>query len=131
MTMTDRQKGFLMFLILGAGMAAAVIALNWGQDYSWSHRLCDGFFTAAVLLLGFGGLKYARNKGTFDVMSYGMISAFHLHFPGAKGIRGEEDFVTYRERKQAERKSPAEILMAGLVYLVLAFLMLLVYELTA
>ena len=55
--MTDRKKGIIIHLSIGLAIVIGVIVLNWQYGYQWTHLLCDGFFVAAVVLLGFGGLK--------------------------------------------------------------------------
>lgn len=133
--MSDKQKGFLLHITTGAVIAVAVATLGWTRGHTVLRMLCDGCFIAAVVLLGSGGLKFARNQGTFDMMTYSIKSVFHLHFPFAKMNspleEREEDFVDYKERKRAKRKSPADMLWAGLVYLVLAVVFLVIYLLAA
>ena len=124
--MTDKKKGIIIHLALGLAVVIGVIVLNWQHEYRWSHLLCDGFFVAAVVLLGFGGLKFTRNQGMFDMLTYSVSSTFQIHYPFAKMDSPlqdrQESFLDYKERKRAKRKSAAELLWAGLVYLVLALI---------
>lgn len=126
--MTDKQKGILIYLGVGAAIVVGVIVLNWQKGYMITHLLCDGFFVAAVALLGFGGLKYTRNQGMFDMLTYSISSTFQIHYPFTKMNspleERQESFVDYKERKRAKRKPAGELLWAGLVYLVLALIML-------
>jgi hypothetical protein len=125
--MKDRDRAFLVNIGIGLVLCVGVIALNWTQDYVWSRRLCDGFFIAATVLLGCGGILFAAGKGTFDMMGYSIKSVFHLHFSGNKSATEQEDFVAYRQRKDTKRKSPKPMLSAGLLYLILSVLFLLAY----
>ena len=130
----EQRKSFIVWLILGLGVTAGIVALNWHQDYTWPHMLCDGFFTTAVLYLGMGGLKFVRNQGVFDMMSYSISSVFQIHYPFSKmdsplNAR-QEDFVDYKERKKAKRTGAGDLLWAGLVYVILSGIMLVVYFLT-
>lgn len=71
-----------------------------------------------------------RNQGLFDIMSYGIKTVFNIHWPWIaprSKEEGKEAFHEYRLRKREIRKSPAGILLAGAVYLALAFVMLAVY----
>lgn len=133
--MSEKRKGILIHICLGAVIAAAVAALGMSKGYPVLHRLCDGCFVAAVLLLGSGGLKFARNQGTFDIMTYSLKAAFHLHFPFSKMNspleEKEEDFADYKERKRAKRKSSAELLWAGLLYLAASVVFFVLYLLAA
>ncbi len=131
--MSEKRKGILIHICLGAVIATAVVALNWSKGYPVLHLLCDGCFVAAVLLLGSGGLKFARNQGTFDIMTYSVKAAFHLHFPFTKMNspldEREEGFADYKERKRAKRKTSAELLWAGLVYLIASMVFFVSYML--
>lgn len=126
--MDDKRKGILIHLGIGVVIAVAVIILNWQKGYQVTHLLCDGFFVAAVVLLGFGGLKFTRNQGVFDMLTYSVSSTFQIHYPFAKMNSPLEDrqesFLDYKERKRAKRKPAAELLWAGLVYLILAVIFL-------
>ena len=117
--MTNLKKGIIIHLCIGAAIVIGVIVLNWQYAYLWSHLLCDGFFVAAVVLLGFGGLKFTRNQGMFDMLMYSVSSTFQIHYPFAKMDsplqERQETFLDYKERKRAKRKSAAELLWAGLV----------------
>ena len=113
--MTDLKKGVLIYTVLGGLIAVGVIVLNAIRyDYVLTHLLCDGFFVAAVVLLGFGGLKFTRNQGVFDMFSYSISNVFTLHYPFTKMNspfeERQESFVDYKERKRAKRKSAAELL---------------------
>ena len=126
--MTQKRKDILVNLIVGLVVALAVTLLNPQMVDNLIQRICDGCFVAAVLLLGFGGLMFARNQGTFDMMTYSMASVFRLHMPAASiGHARDEDFATYKERKAQKRKSPAGSLIAGAVYLALSVILLVIY----
>ena len=132
--MDDNLRKICIWLGLGLVVTAGAAYLDWTRGYPVIHMLCDGFFVTAVLLLGMGGLKFFRNKGTFDMMSYSVSSVFQLHFPFVKmdsplNAR-QEDFADYKERKKAKRKPASDLLWAGLIYLVLAVIMLVIYLLT-
>ncbi|MCM1236219.1 MAG: DUF3899 domain-containing protein [Ruminococcus flavefaciens] len=125
--MSEKRKAFLTSLAAGAILAAAVCALNVSRGYGLSRSVCDGFFVAAVMLLGVGAIRAINNRGAFDVAGYGLRMAVELVLPVLKREE-KEDIHQYRERKEAERKSPAGLLLAGAVYLVLSLAALGVYE---
>ena len=126
--MSGRVRDFLVHLAVGAAVAAAVFALNRSREFGVLRCVCDGFFVAAVFLLGVGGIKAVRNKGTFDVAGFGLRHVVNITVPALR--RGEpEDLQQYRERKALERKSSVGLLLAGGVYLVLSVIALVVYEL--
>lgn len=121
------RKAFLICLAVGAVLAAAVCALNVSRDYGWSRSVCDGLFVAAVMLLGSGAIRTVYNRGAFDVAGYGLRMAVELAIPALRREE-KEDIHQYRKRKEAERKPPAGLLLAGAVYLVLSLAALAVYE---
>lgn len=129
--MREKKKGIFFHICTGAVIVVAVGLLGWSRGHSVLRLLCDSCFVAAVLLLGGGGLMFARNQGTFDMMTYSLKTVFHLHYPFSKMNspleEREEDFVEYKERKREKRKSSAELLWAGLVYLIASLVFLVVY----
>ncbi len=126
--MKEKKKDFLIYLAVGFVIAAAVFALNLSRDYEVVRCLCDGFFVASVMLLGLGGIKTARNQGVFDVMGYGAKSTLETFLPFLKKTDEKEDIYQYKERKAAERRGSAAMLLAGGVYLALSVIALIFYE---
>lgn len=64
------------------------------------------------------------------MLSYSVVSTFQNHFPGTKmdtPLGEREDYVSYTERKRAERKSSREFLVAGVIYMIPALILLAVY----
>lgn len=124
--MNEKCKTFLGNLAVGALLAAAAFWISAGRGYPFLHCLCDGFFVAAALLLGVGGLRAVRNKGAFDVAGYGLSSAVQTAFPFLRGDR-DEDIIEYRQRKEEKRKGAGGLLTAGAVYLALSVIVLCLY----
>ena len=125
--MSDKARTFLICLAAGAVITAAVFALNLSREFGVLRSLCDGFFVAAVLLLGVGGIRAARNKGTFDVAGFGLRQVVDMTIPALRREE-KEDMQQYRERKAKERKSSVGLLLAGGVYLALSVIALVIYE---
>ena len=126
--MSDKVRELLIDLAAGAVITAAVFALNLIREYGALRSLCDGLFVAAVLLLGVGGIKAARNKGTFDVAGFGLRHVVDMTIPAFRREE-KEDLQQYRERKALERKSSVCLLLAGGAYLALSVIALVIYEL--
>ncbi len=124
-----RKKPLISSFAVGAVVTVLVFALDRVRDYGALHSLCDGFFVASVILLGVGGLKLARNKGSFDLAAYGISNVFLTAFPMLRQ-REKETPLEYVERKREERKPAAEMLLAGAVYLAAALAALAAYEMT-
>ena len=130
--MRGNKKGFQASLIVGAVIAAAVYALNVSRGYGWSRSLCDGLFVASVMLLGPGVIRAVSNRGVFDVAGYGLRTALEVAIPALRRTEeghSREDIHQYRERKEAQRKSPAGLFLAGGVYFILSLAALAVYGL--
>lgn len=124
--MSEKYKELLINLAIGVFVVVFVYWLDAGRGYPFLHCLSDGFFVAAVLLLGVGGLRGVRNKGAFDVVGFGVSSVAKTTFPFLKGEK-EESIYEYRERKAEQRKGAGGLLAAGAIYLVLSILVLCLY----
>ena len=120
--MTEKRKKILIDLMVGLVAAVAVFFFRQDRGFPLIHLLCDCCFTAGVLLLGMGGLKAARNAGTFDIAIYGIDSALRVTLPWIMKEKKDEDFVAYKERKVEERKPATEMLIAGAIYMALALI---------
>lgn len=127
--MDKRKKAIIVDGILGAAVAASVISMNWDLETGIWQKLCDGFFVAAVLLLGIGGIRWVNNTGSFDAMGYSIKTTVQTFLPMLQmGHLGErEDFLSYKERKAEERKDPSDLLIVGAVYLALSLVALALY----
>lgn len=130
--MTERTKSILKSGIFAIAVGALVFFTNPQGSGDLFRRICDAFFTPGALLLGSAGLTWCRNRGAFDLLTYGITSVFHTHVPGASigHVRDEkEDFLTYRDRKAASRKPPCGTLWVGLVLTALSVVLVVIYEL--
>ena len=132
--MSEKKKGLLINFAIGAVITVAVIALRWSMNVSFLQKLCDGLFVAGVLILGIGGLKFFRNQGAFDMMSYSISYVFYTTFPSAKMNRPEElqdeEFYEYKLRKRSERKSSSGLVIPGAVFMALSMIALVVLKAT-
>ncbi|MDO5400599.1 MAG: DUF3899 domain-containing protein [Eubacteriales bacterium] len=88
--------------------------------------LCDGFFAAGALQLGWGGLRWTYNGGVMDGLG------FTLKLGLARIRRSYEQdrftFAQYRADRESKAKSPKYLLLSGLVYLALAFIFFGIYS---
>ena len=123
--MAKQRKTFFTDLAIGGALCAAVVSGNWDSGFPLSHLLCDGFFAAAILLLGSGLLIFCGNRGAFDMMSYGIRSVAGLV---VRSLEPETDYFTYSQEKHAEPKPCAHLLLAGLVHLVLSGICMVIYS---
>ena len=94
--------------------------------------LCDGFFVAGVVLLGFAGLSWASGQGAFDGLRYSFTSFFRLHFSTHRyDWKEKESFQEYKERIHSEEKKKKNVSISaivGVVFMLCAMICLIVYE---
>ena len=124
--MNKQGNNFLIALLVGAGFALAVILLNWNSGKETVRIFCDAFTLAAVMLLGFAGLVWSRNEGTFDMLNYGVSRSFKYRYK-KRDEKYKESFYDYKKRKREDRTPAWGSLWAGLVYLAIALILMLVF----
>ena len=129
--MSDKVKAIIVDMALGLLVIGLVWYLNADQDYTLVHRLCDGCYVAAVVLLGSAGLAFCRNKGALDIFGYGAVSLISMFNPGNRMARPEEGYYEYCQRKAGERKPFGHMLISGLVYLAFALIFMAMYTMAA
>lgn len=128
--MRDSVRKFLIDAGVGLGLAALVCVIQGlfkaGTEADVLRILCDGFFTAAMLLLAAGGLQWTCNGGVLD----------GLGFTFSRGIaRMRRDFETshmsfaeYREKREKKARTPKYLLLAGACHLVIALILFTAYS---
>ena len=84
-------------------------------------HLSDGFFFSGAVIGGFGLMKWARNKGQFDGMSYLARKLF------SKDKNKPVDYAGFREEKSAVRTSARVPLIAGGALVALSLILLALY----
>lgn len=103
-----------------------MILLNWNSGKETVRIFCDAFTLAAVMLLGFAGLVWSRNEGTFDMLNYGVSRSFKYRYK-KRDEKYKESFYDYKKRKREDRTPAWGSLWAGLVYLAIALILMLVF----
>ena len=116
--MKKNIKKLISPLLTGLIIAILVFLLGKSRNYELNRCLSDAFFVAGAILLFFGGMSFVKKQGAFDVMGYGLSHSLHNHFPAIGS--DDADIYAYKERKQASRKSGLNIIMAAVIYLLLA-----------
>ncbi len=111
-------------MIAGTVFAVPVFLLQMHREYTVLRSLADALFVPAVILLGVAGLLFARNDGFFDIFGYSFKFVISNRF-SSKGKT--EDFADYKAKKLEDRKSPINILLAGLIFLIIAVVLVIVY----
>lgn len=128
--MSDLWKKYLTDLGIGAVLIVslcAVTGLFGAENASDVFRiLSDGFFVAGFLFLCLGGLTFTKNGGVMDGLSFTFKTAFARMRSDFETAR--MSFAEYREEREKKASSPLPSVLAGLTYLVLAVVFLLVYS---
>ncbi len=128
--MKVQRKDLILSTVIGLAFVIFVVTSNADRGYTLVHRLCDGTFTAAALLIGAGGLIHCANKGFFNILGYGAKRAISLIIPV---MSNPWDNVRdgYFEYCQGQAEKPAKpcahLLIVGCVYLVVSAVLLVVY----
>ena len=127
--MSESRKRLLVDL--GGGLIGA-FAVAWLKGIFVAESatgvfsaLCDGFFVAAVLLLGLGALGYVRNTGVFDAGFFSLKKVFQLKWQGLGNWR--EEYHEYLANKKTKRSTPKPQLIAGAIYMGLSLVCLVLY----
>ena len=90
------------------------------------HILCDSFFVVGVVITGLGLLIFSTNEGTFDMLVYGVTSFIDMF---RKVSRKKYDtFYDYRAAHQEKKIGFGFMLICGLIFIVIAFIMYLLYR---
>lgn len=114
-----------LVITIPAAMARGFV---WGGNAGLNVRyLSDGFFVAAVMLIGVGALTWVSSTGFFDMFSYAFKSLLLLF----SSLKGPKEHPTYFDFKtaRAEKRAKAQffILFVGLGYLAASLICLAVY----
>jgi hypothetical protein len=112
---------FLLPATIGAVLAASyVLIFSRGSSRSIFHHICNGFFLAAVLLMGCGGLSLVNKEGFFDVIQFGfkqLKETFQYAIRMDVQSRVDTDFDTFQKEKNKKRKGHWQWVVVGSVYL--------------
>ena len=90
------------------------------------HILCDAFFVVGVVITSVGLLIFSSNEGTFDMLVYGVSSFFDLF--RKVSAKKYATFYDYRESRADNKIRFGFMLVCGLVFLAVAFIMFFIYR---
>lgn len=124
-------RKYLITLLVGFGLVALIL---WGKDLFGQtepvkiyHILCDAFFAVGVVITSAGLLVFSANEGTFDMLSYGMTSFLDMF---RKNKRNQYDtFFDYRMSKADKKVQFGFLLICGVFFLAVSFVMYYLYTL--
>jgi hypothetical protein len=124
-------------VLIGTAVGFAIAVLVWYATGLFRAEglpnvlriMSDGFFVAAVILLGSGGMVWTYNGGVMDGLGF----TFKTMIDRMRGDYADrrQTFMEYREQREAKASSPKYLLLSGLVHLVLAIIVVVIYLVTA
>jgi hypothetical protein len=127
------MKKIIRYLItLGIGLAIILIIILSKRIFGMNDpkmvykALTDAFFTAGVLIFGFGLLIVASNGGTFEMLTYGVQKMFDLFRRDLTNVK-HKTFYDYHLAKQDSKLQFFYLIAVGLFYIGLSFLFLWLY----
>jgi hypothetical protein len=91
------------------------------------RKVCDGFIVSGFLVVGAGGLVWLSNEGAFDMIKYGVSSAFTTKFSDPKH-RKFKDFYEYREARSKNKAKFIHLLIVGASYFFIGLVFFVVYK---
>jgi len=89
------------------------------------HVLSDAFFVPGVVITGIGALMFVSNEGSFDGLSYALLSFIKMF--GYKKDEKLKTYNDYKEDKHKKKNSVAFILISGLILIAMSVIMLIIY----
>lgn len=85
------------------------------------HILCDSFFVVGVVVTSFGLLIFSSNEGTFDMLLYGTKLFFGMFRKDA--TKKYDSFYDYRQEREKHKFSFGFLVLCGLIFLAISFVM--------
>ena len=86
---------------------------------------CDAFFLAGSLMTGVGLLVFVTNGGAFDMLAFGFVKLRDMFRRDLTKVK-YRTFYDYRQAKREKKRSFLHLLIVGIVYLVVAAILLIV-----
>ena len=133
--MKEKNKGLIIkYLVPSLLGLLTAFGIMWARgifDISAPDKIIslisDGFFTVGMLFTGIGLLLWISTTGVLDIISYGFKSLIVL-FTLAKKKPDEGGFYEYKIRQKEKRRPvPFQILWVGLIFIVIAGVLVFMY----
>ena len=127
------MKTFRKYLITLLIESLLVLWIIWAKDIfvqtelvSVFHILADGFFAVGVVVTLSGLLVFSSNEGTFDMIVYGVSSFVDLF--RVKQLKKYHTFYDYRESRTDKKIPFGFLVICGLIFVAVAFVMYFLYR---
>lgn len=123
-------KKYLITLLVGVVGVLLVLMLrdtfSQTEPVAIFHALTDAFFTVGVLITGAGAIVFTSNEGAFDMLAYGLSSFMDMF--RKKESKKYESFYDYKESRADKKTGFGFLLICGVFYLAVSFVMLFFYH---
>ena len=127
--MRTMRKNWITLLV----EAALTTAIAFSKDVTEQkalvdvfHILCDAFFVSGTVTLCAGLLVLSSNEGTFDMLVYG-VKTFMDCFRKERTMK-YDTFYDYRVSREEKKLPYGFLLICGLIFLAVAFVMYFLYR---
>lgn len=122
-------RKYWITLLIEASLTAAIAV---GKDVldqtalvNVYHILCDSFFVAGTVTTCAGLLVFSSNEGTFDMLVYGVKVFVDAFRPNA--VKKYDTFYDYRVAREEKKFPFLFLVVCGLAFLAVAFVMYYLY----
>ena len=122
-------RKYWITLLIEASLTAAIA---FGKDVldqtalvNVYHILCDSFFVAGTVTTCAGLLVFSSNEGTFDMLTYGVKTFVNVF--RRDPIKKYDTFYDYRVAREEKKFPFLFLVICGLVFLAVAFVMYYLY----
>lgn len=123
-------KKYLITLLIGFATVAMILwskgVFQLTEAVAIFHTLSDAFFVVGVVIFSAGALIFSSNEGTFDMLVYGMKTFLEMF--KKQSIRKYDTFYDYRQSRVDKKVQFGFLLICGLVFLAIAFVMYYFYR---
>lgn len=127
------MKSFRKYLItLLVGFAAVALILGAKDIFHQTapvdvfHILTDAFFAVGTIMTCVGLLVFSSNEGSFDMLVYGVKSFIDLFRKNS--IKKYDTFYDYRQSRADKKIRFGFLLICGLFFLAVSFVMYFFYR---
>lgn len=123
-------RKYLITLLIGFGAVALIL---WSKDIFHQtapvdvfHILTDAFFVVGVVMTCIGLLVFSSNEGSFDMLVYGVKSFIDLFRKNS--VKKYDSFYDYRESRADKKIKFGFLLICGLFFLAVSFVIYFFYR---
>lgn len=124
----------LLYYLIPFTVCAVIVVVALAVQKSFSKSglallidMCDAFFLSGALMTGVGLLVFVTNGGAFDMLAFGFVKLRDMFRRDPTKVK-YRTFYDYRQAKREKKRSFLHLLVIGIVFLVVAAILLIVYN---